>query len=373
MIWDQIYIGTGPIMLLDASNETLKKKKILVLEKSKDIGGAWKSININGINNLENAVHYLLPNKDGYNFLEKYLKIPIKETPNKYYARSIYGLHLLIKSNSWLGNLLNKIERFDCLSIKNIFYLFQSLFDLSTKAKSKYPCQGSRKILERLRTIIENINLNIKYNFEASKIEVHSEFVRVSSSNLSYECKKLIISHGFVPPDKIKFFDKHIKIPKKKFPRPSLHIIYKINDKYKSFKPKFSQVLFSKSSCIKYTHELTQFLKSSEYTHETGVVVSALKHHLEDNINTRLRVIEELEKYNLIPPTKYRKETSFFWQDILLPLLENEDLQNIENSSKGSIKPLYTEELCSGIGNYQVNWKDLKFFLKHAKQNDLFN
>mgnify|MGYP001166865181 CR=1 FL=1 len=70
MIYDKIYVGSGPILMLDAINNFLKNEKILIIDKSQNLGGAWKPINLFGDNKVENAVHYLLPNEKGYSFLE---------------------------------------------------------------------------------------------------------------------------------------------------------------------------------------------------------------------------------------------------------------------------------------------------------------
>ena len=75
--FERIYIGTSPILLLDAINENIKGKKILLIDSSPKIGGAWKLLNLFGLKDLENAVHYLLPNKTGYKFLEEDFKISL--------------------------------------------------------------------------------------------------------------------------------------------------------------------------------------------------------------------------------------------------------------------------------------------------------
>ena len=40
--YDLVYIGTGPILILDALNETLKGNKVIMIDSANKVGGAWK-------------------------------------------------------------------------------------------------------------------------------------------------------------------------------------------------------------------------------------------------------------------------------------------------------------------------------------------
>ena len=120
-VYDKIYIGSGPILLLDAVNESLKGSKILIIDKSERIGGAWKNIDIFGLRGLENAVHYLIPSKKSYKFLEEIMDIELsKKGADKYYARNYFGISMLFRTNSFLGRFINLIEK-NKFSIKYIF------------------------------------------------------------------------------------------------------------------------------------------------------------------------------------------------------------------------------------------------------------
>ena len=57
-------------------------------------------------------------------------------------------------------------------------------------------------------------------------------------------------------------------------------------------------------------------------------------------------------------------ENNFYWQDIFLPCIDDNDLLHLENQSKKVIRVLFTEELCSSIGKYSSTWGALKGHLK---------
>tara|TARA_Y100001978_G_C23638361_1_gene407043 strand:+ start:613 stop:1053 length:441 start_codon:yes stop_codon:yes gene_type:complete len=126
----------------------------------------------------------------------------------------------------------------------------------------------------------------------------------------------------------------------------------------------FSQVIFGKSSNIKYVHELTQFVGSIDQFKSKGILVVALKHNFKNNNTTLKKIVNELENFKLLPKSRLRKEIKFYWQDIYLPMLHTEDLQFLQSISLDKIKIMLTEELCTGIGLYSNTWSDLKRFLK---------
>ena len=66
--YDAIFVGTGVATLLEASYQKLLGKNVLVLEKEEKPYGAWKSLDLFGHHDVENAVHYLLPNSRLFTF-----------------------------------------------------------------------------------------------------------------------------------------------------------------------------------------------------------------------------------------------------------------------------------------------------------------
>ena len=60
--------------MIEAIYQSLCKKKVLVIDNEASIGGAWKSLDFDKFTNVENAVHYLLPNNEAISFLQDVLK-----------------------------------------------------------------------------------------------------------------------------------------------------------------------------------------------------------------------------------------------------------------------------------------------------------
>ena len=171
--FDKIYVGSSPVMMLDALNENLnKKKKILIIDKDKVLGGAWKCLNIFGFEGLENAVHYLLPNSTGYKFIEENFNIKLENSSRKYYAVKIFGLNILINVRNYLGKLLYSLNGGDQAENFTIPSLLKYLFKNRKVSLTKYPKEG---IVSWVNCIIQSIyksNVKINLEEEISQIEV---------------------------------------------------------------------------------------------------------------------------------------------------------------------------------------------------------
>ena len=365
--FERLYIGTGPILLLDAINENIKGKNVLLIDSGAKIGGAWKLLNLFGLKDLENAVHYLMPNKIGYKFLEEEFKINLSINYKKYYAIKFFKKAILISTNKLYGKIFNSIinefheKRF---SLKR---LLKSFSLNSSTSNSKYPIEGCKSFLKKIEKLKDKVNLKIKLNTLVEEIKINdSKYCKISTNNGIFYTQKLIISHGFVPPKKIEIFKEEIFLEKKIHKRPSLHIIYTISkaEKARINLNSFSQVIFNKESSIKYAHELTQYIDRSKSQKNTYAIVLALKHHERNSFKTYKKVLNELEEFHLIPQSKYIKNINFFWQDIKLPVLYTEDLKYIKKKGNNKIEIMLTEELNTGIGIYSKRWDKLKILLK---------
>ena len=359
--YDKIYIGSGPILLLDAISKSKDGHKILVIDKSSEIGGAWKTIDIFGIKNLENAVHYLLPNEKTYRFLERNLKIKLCPPGyKKYFARRIFFSHFLIKTNSFFGILIAIIEK-KKINFKNfIFNFFNELKEISSINKSRYPLKGSKCLINKINFLLLNseVTINLNENIKSIKLSKNKS-TEISTNKRKYYCKEIIISHGFIPPENMTINSRKININKKIYCRPSVHINY-ANKGKKIFNAKFSQVIFDKKSVLKYIHELGQFLEEKNLNENNFIIVAALKHNYKNTKNTKTLIIKELKNYKLIPKNVDFDDFHFYWQDIYLPMIDSSDLYFLERSGENKIKIMETEDLSKSFSNYSNSWLNLK-------------
>ena len=356
LLYDFIYLGSGPIMMLDALNKSINSdQNTLIIDKENELGGSWKNIKLFGGNVVENAVHYLLPNSKGYSFLSKNFRIQLEKAERKYYAVKIFNFKLKINVNNLFGKFFYLINGGDQAYPMTIKFFLNTLLNKSKVCQTKYPKEGMFHVLKRIsETLLKSkVKLNLNENIE--KIIISENHITLKSKNNTYKTKKLILSHGYIPCEIIGKEGKKIPIKKKSNHRPSLHIITKTNSKVNKKYFAFSQVLFPKGSIIKYVHQLSQFQNDFE-TKNQQIIVAALNHDLKKSKDNYFKIADLLEKYNCVPYSEKRSINQFYWQDFLISQISTKELQKLSKMSNNMISFLETECLNKGFGKYSDIW-----------------
>lgn len=363
VVFDKIYVGSGPIMMLDALNSVRNNHKVLIIDKANQLGGAWRSIKLFGENEVENAVHYLLPNVKGYNFIQKNFHIKYENCERKFFAISFLGFKFLINVNNFLGKIIYFINGGDQAHLRSPKFIFKLFFNKTVINRTKYPKEGMLHVVNRIKKSIMKSKVKTNLNENIEKIKVGKFSVTLETNKQKYKTKNLVLSHGFVPCKILMQDGKELKIKKKLNHRPSVHIITKgnLNSKINKKFFDYSQVLFPKSSIIKYVHQLSQFQEDFKSKNQ-HIVVAALKHNFKNNKKNYIKIAKELETYNCIPKSKTRHTDDFHWQPILIPQIDTNDLSKISSYSNDLISFLETECLNTGIGKYSDNWEFSKNF-----------
>lgn len=359
-IYDLIYVGTGPIMMLDAlNNSENSNQKILIVDKENELGGSWKNIELFGKNFVENAVHYLLPSQKGYDFLAKNFNIKFENANKKFYALKIFNFKFMVSVNNIFGNIFYLINGGDQGEPITFKFLLNVLFNKSKVRYTKYPKEGMFHVVKRISDKLVKSKVKMKLNENVERITISENYITLKTNKNTYQTKKLMLSHGFIPCEIIGKDGKKILIEKKINQRPSLHIITKSNSKVSKKYFAFSQVLFPKGSLIKYVHQISQYQNNFEKKNQQ-IIVAALRHDLKKSKKNYFKIADLLEKYNCIPYSAKRSIFHFYWQDILIPQITTEDLLKISKISGNMISFLETECLNTGLGKYSDSWNFYK-------------
>lgn len=352
--YDIIFVGAGIINLLEASYQKKIGKKILILEKHDDVGGAWRTLNIFGFKDVENAIHYFLPDERAPKFMTECLKWNIEESNYKFKCFLIpYLGYIHLKYNSFLSNffsvffVLRKTEKFFFLKVIQLF--LKSVFKIKTK-KSYYIRGGAVEINQYAKKLVKKNKLLIRFNTPIEKIlfKKNKNTVEVKSKMNSFFSKKIIVSHGSRLGE---IFSDDIVYPiKEKFyPRPALHFLIK-DDKYKKIK----ECIFDKHEIVKYVHDISHYIEQNQNLNGKKVLVFAL--HPE--IISKPKVIQSI--FTLLKETKMISKTAklldYHWSDVFLPTLHDKDLSGLKIEFGHLIDVLKTENFTRGIGYNCEKW-----------------
>ena len=85
---------------------------MLVLEKEEKPYGAWKSLDLFGHHDVENAVHYLLPNSKALHFLQNDLGLELKQSSSKYRAVNVkyFNFPMLFRFDGLVSKLHSMVK-----------------------------------------------------------------------------------------------------------------------------------------------------------------------------------------------------------------------------------------------------------------------
>lgn len=346
LIFDVIIIGTSPICILEAVNRSRNGEKVMIVEKRNFIGGAWNSLNIFGLEDVENAIHYFLSNNKGINFLSKNLEIDIVECKFKYriFKFPILG-YFHLKYNSIISKLLDKTfnNNLSWETTKNIF---------TKREKSYYFKNGSIDLIKKANKLLDDSDIIVNYNCNIKKIIFNDHKVCLFSENDEnyFESKKVIFTNGSRLQN-IYYNENKVEIIEKFQSRPSIHIF--VND---SSPQKVKEAIFIKDSLIKYVHEVSSYAKGN--VNNKKIFIVALQHEIKETKSIYNNVLEKLKKAKLCSVSSSIIETK--WSNIHLPHLFNEDLKKFKKKiGKKRLFTLETESFIDAIGNNSKRWNNL--------------
>lgn len=351
-MFDLIFIGTGAPCLLEAAFWSLKGKSVLMIDQEFEIGGAWKSLNIFGYTNVENAVHYFIENPVGIKFLQKNLNVPL-EISDKKYRLFQFPLNLSIKLS--FDNKLGKV--LSCMfgnSPHKITNIMRSIIE--PNRKSFYIKGGAPVLLQKIKSLVAKTNVQFLMSTQLTKIIKRGNHLVLSAEKNLFRAKTVFFSHG----TRLNFLDQksQITIKEKKYRRPSIHLLIKDDDKKLG-----NEFIFCNDKMIKYVHNITNFAKNKgNNISNQKIFVIALQPNISQNSKNIQNIFQKLKNTCCI--SKNAKLLQHYWQEIYLPRINNSDLLKLKALYEPFSKILFTENFTFAIANRANAWSAMFKSLK---------
>ena len=346
-MFDFVFIGTGAPCLLEAAFWSLKGKSVLMIDQENEIGGAWKSLNIFGYTNVENAVHYFLDNTLGIKFLQNKLNVPIEISSNKY---RVFQFPLSVSIKLPFDNKFGKvISCFIGNFPQKINYIIKSIIE--PNKKSFYIKGGAPILLKRIKKLLKKTNVQFLMATKLTKIVKRRNYLILSAGEKRLKAKTVFFSHG----TRLSFLNKKSRkiIKEKNYRRPSIHLLIKDDDEVLG-----NEFIFCDDKMIKYVHNITRFAKKrGNRTPNQKIFVIALQPNILKNNKTIQNIFKKLKTSGCI--SKNAKLLQYFWQEIYLPRINDSDLFKLKALYDPFGKILFTENFTFAIANRAKAWSTI--------------
>ena len=218
--FDYIIIGSSPLLLLEAIKLSKKGDSILMIERGKELGGAWVNSPLLGLEEVEVTCHLLESYKGVYNFLEEEFNIEFREMtpmPRKYYNQWVN-----IDYNSVINPLYDELIKVIAIVKQSVFSFLYFFFDqkkahlefvkikrniesfeggstrifnsLSKRHPILYFAKGSGDFLRKLVLSLDNVIL--EKGMEVEKIEIKKSHIELTTGKGLFHSNNIIISQG---------------------------------------------------------------------------------------------------------------------------------------------------------------------------------
>lgn len=353
--FDRIFIGTGIVSMLEAVYEDRCGRRVLMIDEQPDIGGAWRPWSIFGFDDVENAVHYLLPHPRALAFLKEVLAWPIVRARGKFLlfpdATPDRQRVPFDDQRERLRARLARREGMSPLELARIvaYWGRQSLAPATWR--SHYIEGGTPEIIRRMRDLLRSSRVEVRLSTAVTGIDVLTDRRRavVRTSDDALDAERVAITHGShlrgLTRDRIPVYVDH-----ERHRRPHVHVL--VRDQARSG---ILEGVFVRDAHLKYVHDVTRFARRSPLRGEDDkVLVLALHPHIEEAPDLYERLIGRLKVAGIIG-SKANLLAQHWWE-WYLPPLSTDTLRILRRDLAPVVTTLSTENFTESIGLHATRW-----------------
>lgn len=354
--YDVIIVGASLLCCFEAFYQSKSGNKVLMIDTSDGIGGAWRPLKIFGLSEVENAIHYFLPSEAAIEFLTETLGLDIEKSQKKVQVFKLKNFgYLKLRFDSsvtrFFARLFLSKNEMQKSSFPRVFLTaVTSLFE--KQRASFYLKSGASAMLRVTQSLLQNSDIKTTFNTHISAIRTNStkDGIEVLTDKGTFNTSRLLVTHG-TKIDNYFSCGKRISITEKCHPRPACHML--VQD---PSPPKSHEAIFLGSEKIKYVHDVSRFLRGAGSMLATQkIFVFALHPNVTNTKRMRLELFEELRDAKLIGDGATLLK--FRWSNTFLPVLDDEDLKKLERSFLGFLETMRTENFTKCVEDNALKWK----------------
>ena len=195
-IYDHIFIGSGPISILEALSRKTHGESVLLIDKANSIGGAWGTTELPNGENVEIGCHIWSISKPVFKFIKSYLQVdmmPLKPQPYIYrngkkflydWKSNVITARKMLR-NIKKGHLKNLITDWKLPAYRLVFF----------PSKYMYPEKGATSFAAALESKVQENEIDVLLNEQVTEmLDKESHIELVLGSGVSVKARKTSIT-----------------------------------------------------------------------------------------------------------------------------------------------------------------------------------
>lgn len=354
--YDMVFVGTGMICVLEAVYQSRLGKSVLMIDRQHDMGGAWLSLEIFGLHDVENAIHYFLPDPCAFDFMRDTLGWDVITSPRKFQVFPSLGrAYWRLPYDNALARFVGKITGGALYGKRREFFrrLFRAIREVWSRQPSRYVRGGVPEMLRSVKAILTASDVEVRYStsIEAIHIDPRTATVEIHAGAQQILAKTIVFSHG----SRIANLTSSrgtVPIVEKLHPRPAVHLLVKDETP-----AAMHECVLTMDPLIKYVHDVTRFTRESEQLFgRKKVLVLALHKDVEPSEAVYAEIFTRLKRIGMVGPRATLE--SHNWWAAFLPTLEDADLDRLKTEFGPHVEILRTENFARGVGYHARRWAE---------------
>lgn len=349
-------MGTGLISVLEAVYQSRCGKSVLMVDRQHDMGGAWLSLEIFGLHDVENAIHYFLPDAHAFDFMKNVLGWHVIESPRKYrvFPLPVRGYGRLPFDHR-VGRLIGRIAELaqSTDKRKRLSQLLRTVQEtlLEARPPSYYVRGGAPEMLRKVKAILLASDVEVAYSKSIDQIYIdpQAKAVDVFMGGEQIRAKTIVFTHGsrvcnLMSPSG------PFHVPMKSERRPAVHLLVRDESPTSMY-----ECIFTADPVIKYVHDVTRLTReAAQLLGRKKLFVLGLHKDVQENDIIYQSIVSTLKRVGLVGAGAVLEKQH--WWDARLPPLEDADLERLKAAFGAQVEFLKTENFSRGIGYQACRW-----------------
>lgn len=360
--YDCIFFGTSTINLFEAIHQRAIGNRVLLIDDQPRVGGVWVTLEIFGLHDVENAIHYFLYDARGIAFMREVLGWQVVPTPNKYRVlpRPIIGKRWLRYDNPfslvaarWFEARLGAPQQRLGLAagLRTLASAIAEAF--KRNGASYYLAGGTPEMMRSVHSLFARHDLDVLLQTEITRLHLDPAQSEALVGMGAAQCRaaKIFITHG----SRIRNITCEagpVSLKEEVYRRPQIHLL--LRDSTPAI---VLEAIFVADDRIKYVHDITRFTREArELAGKHKLLCIATAHDVRESDDLYEEILKRLKTSGVVD--RSATIVSKQWYESFLPALSTAQLESLHGRFSPVLDILKSDNFCQALGIYGPRWAE---------------